>query len=238
MAWAKQVICRGASREGHRGPQGPRYFRPGGGLSRRTLRRGTAENRPCPGPGTRSAAPPFGRAFFQPGPEFKRGYSSADSRNDPCMEHSGYLRNPRLRRSIFNVRPDRSPFGRPACPDRPPREVFQDPVSLEAARFMGPVNHIPAALGRELRPRIEVDPRYGVPGLRPRRAGKDLFLRPEALEFFPSPDGDATLVMSCFLGHRVLQVVEWRGKRWEAAGSSPELPPGTRGKLIFHIEEE
>lgn len=127
MAWAKQVICRGASREGHRGPQGPRYFRPGGGLSRRTLRRGTAENRPCPGPGTRSAAPPFGRAFFQPGPEFKRGYSSADSRNDPCMEHSGYLRNPRLRRSIFNVRPDRSPFGRPACPDRPPPGSFPGP---------------------------------------------------------------------------------------------------------------
>jgi putative spermidine/putrescine transport system ATP-binding protein len=105
----------------------------------------------------------------------------------------------------------------------PPRDVFLDPVSLEAARFMGPVNHLPADFAREFTPR---------------RGDRDLYLRPEALEFVPAPGGDASLVMSCFLGHRVLHVVDWRGKRWEAAGTSLNLAPGTRGKLIFHIEED
>lgn len=129
----------------------------------------------------------------------------------------------------------------------PPRNVFLNPVSLEAARFMGPVNHVPPDLARELLVPCTIRSQPGEPGIprpgiafSPKGRGKmlsrDLFLLPEALEFVPNSDGDAVLVMPCFLGHRILHIIQWRGNRWEAAGASLDLPLGTRGTLIFHIE--
>ena len=105
----------------------------------------------------------------------------------------------------------------------PPQDVFINPVTLDAARFMGPVNHVPAGLAAAISP----------------RAGRcDLYLRPEFLEFVPSPSGEASLLMSCFYGHRIIHLVQWKGKKWEAAGSTMEWAPGTPGKLTFNIREE
>jgi len=117
----------------------------------------------------------------------------------------------------------------------PPQEVFYTPVSLEAARFMGPVNYLPAELVGRIRRPLDKNSAENGETFR-ERIERGIYLRPESLEFLPCVEGDATLVMSCFFGHRVLHVIEWEGKRWEAGGTPlTNLAPGTRGKIIFHL---
>lgn len=117
----------------------------------------------------------------------------------------------------------------------PPQEVFYKPVSLEAARFMGPVNHLPAELVRKIRCPFGKNG-TGKGEIFRDEIKQDMYVRPKGLEFLPFEGGDAELIMSCFFGHRVLHVVEWEGRRWEV-GNPPvaDLVPGTRGKLIFHM---
>ncbi|MBG0777685.1 MAG: ABC transporter ATP-binding protein [Desulfovibrionaceae bacterium] len=91
-----------------------------------------------------------------------------------------------------------------------PGAVYDDPATLEAARFLGPVNEFDADLARAL-------------GLAAPPAGCAAFARPEAMEIAPDAQGPGVVESVSFAGHYVKYLVR--------VGDRPVLVYGLRGTL-------
>jgi putative spermidine/putrescine transport system ATP-binding protein len=101
-------------------------------------------------------------------------------------------------------------------------EIYHRPASLEVARFLGPVNRIPAALARELG--------ASCPG----GEAAEVFARPEGLTLTPDPAGPAEVLEQVFAGHYIVYRVRLRGRELTVYSLSDGLVPGDRARLACH----
>lgn len=95
-----------------------------------------------------------------------------------------------------------------------PAELYARPVSAEAARFLGPLNHI----GRDL---------SAVLG----RNGDAFFVRPEALELVPDSQGPGLVTEVVFAGHHLRYLVDVGGERLTVFGPLDGVRAGERVRL-------
>lgn len=97
----------------------------------------------------------------------------------------------------------------------PAGEVYHRPASLEAARFLGPVNVLSPELCAALRP----------PG---RDCAAPLYVRPEALGLKADPEGQGLVDHVSFAGHYARYRVLVRGEALIVYGPHNGLAPGDR----------
>ena len=98
----------------------------------------------------------------------------------------------------------------------PAREVYESPVNIEAARFLGPVNVIPQDVARVCSLAEGDDPFYA---------------RPEQLRIEPSLDGNAVVKNVVFAGHYRKYTVEVEGCSLVVFGSGNGIRIGERVSL-------
>jgi putative spermidine/putrescine transport system ATP-binding protein len=99
----------------------------------------------------------------------------------------------------------------------PPLEVYRQPVDMDTARFLGPVNTIGPTLARLL-------------GL------ETCWLRPEALRLEKDPDGPGTVYAAHFAGHYLSYTVRILDQELVIYALEPTAQPGDRVRI--HVSNQ
>lgn len=99
----------------------------------------------------------------------------------------------------------------------PPLEVYRQPIDMETARFLGPVNAISPALA-------------GLLGL------ETCVLRPEALRLKKDPDGPGTVTAAHFAGHYLSYTVRVLDQDLVIYALEPMAQPGDRVRI--HVSNQ
>ncbi|MFH1136545.1 MAG: ABC transporter ATP-binding protein [Pseudomonadota bacterium] len=102
-------------------------------------------------------------------------------------------------------------------------EVYHHPQTIEAARFLGPVNVIPL----ELRSFFGLGPNAASPG-------ELVFARPENLRLSLDPQGPAWVSEVVFAGHYIVYRVRLGEAEFTVYGLSDGVRPGDRVALELH----
>ena len=103
-------------------------------------------------------------------------------------------------------------------------QIYHRPATLEAARFLGPVNRIP----QELLPLFGAERAQGLA-----LDSGTLFLRPEALAIAVDPNGPAQVREVVFAGHYIVYTVNLRDREFTVYGLSDGIRPGDRVRLTL-----
>ena len=100
-------------------------------------------------------------------------------------------------------------------------EIYHNPSSVEAARFLGPVNRLSPALCHTL----------GLAFDRPEQDG-DVFARPEALRVARDPDGPGLIESVTFVGHYICYEVRVGEDLLLVFDLDDEFKPGDRVRVM------
>ncbi len=150
--------------------------------------------------------------------------SSARSASPPSS-------SPTTRKRPSSSRPDRHPEGRPPCPPRPPRQVYNDPQDAFTARFLGEANLIP---GTPEPGGLRLADGTLIPGL----TQPLLALRPEFLTLSHSTP-DTPLRLRCRLRQKIFAgamgtcLLDWQGQTLKATGRDADFAALTEGPEVW-----
>jgi len=100
----------------------------------------------------------------------------------------------------------------------PPREIYGTPISLDVARFLGPVNILPEALAQKL----------GV-----HKQNGEYYTRPENLQITACAEGIGEIKEAIFAGHYVKYTIEAEGVSLIVFTSDSDVRCGDRVNLVF-----
>lgn len=98
----------------------------------------------------------------------------------------------------------------------PAGDVYAHPATIEAARFLGPVNTLSAPVTARL-------------GLRD--CGDNGFIRPEGLRIIPDENGPGTVERAVFAGHYTKFTISVDGERLTVFDMDTTIRPGTRVRV-------